>query len=63
MLSKTKITGKDDEYISQKRKTKLTDVEEQRRDGRVAVHMDHAQEVGQVALPGAHEEQPLETQK
>lgn len=39
-----------------------TDVEEQGRDGGVAVDMDHAQEVGQVAFSGAHEEQPLETQ-
>lgn len=40
-----------------------TDVEEQGRDGSVAVDMDHAQGVGQVALSGAHEEQPFETQK
>lgn len=37
-----------------------TDVEEQGRDGGVAVDVDHAQEVGQVALSGAHKEQPLE---
>lgn len=36
----------------------MTNVEEQCRDGGVAVDMDHAQVVGQVALSGAHEEQP-----
>lgn len=41
----------------------MTDVEEQGGDGSVAVDVDHAQGVGQVALSGAHEEQPLETQK
>lgn len=36
-----------------------TDVEEQGGDGGVAVNVDHAQEVGQVTLSGAHEEEPL----
>ena len=39
-----------------------TDVEEQGGDGSVVGDMDHAQVVRQVALSGAHEEQPfLET--
>lgn len=39
-----------------------TDVEEQRRNRSVAVDMDHAQVVGQVALSGAHEEEPFDKQ-
>lgn len=39
-----------------------TDVEEQRRNGGVAVDMDHAEVVGQVALSGAHEEEPFDEQ-
>lgn len=39
-----------------------TDVEEQRRDGGVAVDMDHAQVVRQVTLSGAHEEEPFDEQ-
>lgn len=41
-----------------------TDVEEQGGDGSVVGDMDHAQVIRQVALSGAHEEQPfLETKK
>lgn len=39
----------------------MTDVEEQGGDGSVAVDVDHAQVVGQVAFSGAHEEKPFET--
>lgn len=35
-----------------------TDIEEQGRDGGVAGDVNHAQVVWQVALSGAHEEQP-----
>lgn len=40
-----------------------TDIEEQGGDGSVAVDVDHAQVVRQVALSGAHEEQPFVTHK
>lgn len=43
-------------------KQQETDVEEQCRNGSVAVDVDHAQVVGQVALSGAHEEEPFEEQ-
>lgn len=41
----------------------MTDVEEQGRNGGVAVDVDHAQVVGQVALSGAHKKQPFDTKK
>ena len=37
---------------------RTTDVEEQGRDGCVAFDVDHAQDLGQLALPRPHEEQP-----
>lgn len=40
-----------------------TDVEEKGRDGGVAFHVDHAQVVGEVALPGADKEQPAEKER
>lgn len=41
----------------------MTDVEEEGRNGSVAMDVDHAQEVRQVSLSGAHEEQPVHEKK
>lgn len=41
----------------------MTDIEEQRGDRGVTGDVDHAQVVWEMALPGAHEEQPVETHK
>lgn len=40
-----------------------TYIEEQGRDGCVAVHVDHAQVVGEVTFSGAHEKQPSKDQE
>lgn len=59
MRVKTKQEAKDKENLCLNM-SRMTDVEEQGGDGSVAVDVDHAQEVGQVAFSGAHEEEPLE---